>query len=206
MRLFLSRILGSLLILLLAPGAWAGSGQLDIPVSGTAGATLTCGTTEYKWYSGATAGDSNEGISYADATAYYVGMQWTAPANLQICKLTFRVSYETGDISAKTYVAQVWSNSSGNLGTSLGTSAGVAGNNSWSGTWVEFTFSTPVSVTSGTVYHLTIVNGASDASNYAHGWYGATTESNIMKAWKLDKTVNQEWPTLQHSIKMYVME
>lgn len=115
---------------------------------------------------------------------YYSGQgSWDPEANISICKINFVVIGVAGNVSGKTYVMQIWSqDGGGNLSSNLGTSDGVTGNNSWSTTDVEFTFSTPVAVTSGTLYSIVLTANGTDGSNFIRITYTGSGQLTGIRA------------------------
>lgn len=90
---------------------------------------------------------------------------WDPGSSISICKLSATLT-AVGTISSQSWRMEIWTLSGANLGVLQGTSDSVTGVNSWSSTAVDFTFSSPVSVSGGTQYALVVTRGATDGSNY----------------------------------------
>ncbi|MCX6953833.1 MAG: hypothetical protein NTV51_16920, partial [Verrucomicrobia bacterium] len=93
-----------------------------------------------------------------------------------VTKVVFKLSKAGTSIAGKLFVTKIWAASTMNLGGLLGTSNAVPGSDSWTQTLVDFPFSTPVSLSAATGYHLTISpTGPSDGSSFAATWYTTPT-------------------------------
>jgi hypothetical protein len=111
--------------------------------------------------------DDDNGVCYSAAQYYWGQVNFDPGANLSVCKVTFKFS-QTGTVSGYTYKAKIWNVSSNELdGAAIGTSTGVTGLTGLNATDVDFTFSSPVSLTNGTLYAITVDHEqAADSSNY----------------------------------------
>jgi len=106
-------------------------------------------------------GDSTESIGLSAGT-YYVGMYYAPQTNETVCKMSFKLTSinNGGHISAKTLVAKIYLLSGANFSTLIGTSDNVTGSDSWSGTSVDFPFSTTAAITTGNTYGVAVtMNG-----------------------------------------------
>ena len=141
------------------------SALVNKPVSGGGG---TCASSPVWTQTGAAPWGLNRSY-YFYAGGQYVGTGET------VCKIGFQLS-AAGDISARTFNAKIFNcnaDSGYNLGSLIATSNGITGNNSWSYTDVVFTFATPVTLTNGFGYAITIDNGVVDESNCVVPYYSA---------------------------------
>lgn len=121
-----------------------------------------------------TQNSGTEGLGCGNAAGnYYIGTYFTPTGNINVCKVVMYLDVNGGDISGKTFVCEIWANSSNNLGSKLGTSAGVTGG-AWSATLVDFSFASSVALTSGTTYIVTLTMNEVDAVNNANGHLSAT--------------------------------
>lgn len=123
-----------------------------------------------------TDGTSTDYLGYS-GTYHFVGQSgYSQTTNHQICKVSFKLSKSAGDISGLTYCVKIYPMASTSLDIAniVATSTGVTGNNSWNGTSVEFTFSTPVSLTANTVYGIVVEPSADSSANYVEAFYTAS--------------------------------
>lgn len=119
------------------------------------------------WLTNSAATTSGFGVGY-DNSYYYFGQQSIPGANTNVTKVTWKLS-KAGTISgAFTYVCKIFTMSGTDLGTLTGTSETVSGDDAWSETLVDFTFSSPVALSSGTDYAFVIqrTDGGVSSSNY----------------------------------------
>lgn len=131
------------------------------------------------------------------ANYYYVGFEVAGSAH-NMCQIDVLIGLNTGDISGNTYYVAVYSLTGNDLNVLQGTSAGVPGDNSWSksaGEWVTFTFSSPVTVSTG--YAVVVYSDTLDASNFARlfrsssdddSGYSAYRRWNQSGTWQVDQT------------------
>lgn len=147
------------------------------------------------------------GISH-DATNDQPGQSnWSfASGTIQVCKITLKLTKAAGDISGKTFYVNIWSMTGANLNAILATSAGVTGSNSWSDTYVDFTFATPYSMAAATGYAITATSGAVDATNYANVNYYNNGVAGSGMQWSTAKVAQVGWPTLDLIMKIYTMQ
>jgi len=135
-----------------------------VPVSGGGD---TCNTLIY----GNLEGANNYNCDICDHTnTYFVGQTYVNfDAEKTICKLSFSMTREAGDISGKTYYAVIapLNGTSMDVENIIATSSGVTGSNSWSETAVDFIFSSGVTLSKSTEYVTAITTESVDASNYA---------------------------------------
>ena len=105
---------------------------------------------------GYNAGEFYEGGGFKDAAAAH------SLVRVDACLRYFR-----GDVTTKHFECSVWTVAvSWELVTLLGTSDAVVGVNEWDGTWVTFTFSTPVTLAINTDYGIVIApQEAPDTAN-----------------------------------------
>jgi hypothetical protein len=116
----------------------------------------------------------------AAASGYYYSGQgrWSNASARTINKIAFNLTKSAGSISAKTYSCKIWTmTGTYNLDVLQATSDGVTGDNGWSSTWVEFTFSTPFPTTGGVAYAFTLDIGGTDGSNYASLSYSSSVST-----------------------------
>ncbi len=144
-----------------------GAKNANAGLSAIDGATIVSGacTTAHTTNTGAQTGDIDV---HDDADRYLAGHHLYDPgSNVSVCKVTFYLS-STGTVSGKTYYLDIYTTPFSALVSLQGTSASVTGDNSWNDTAVEFTFSSSVSLTSGTLYGFALRNtdGSPDASNF----------------------------------------
>ena len=118
----------------------------------------------------------------------YLGSLYTFATSANVCSFQTKLIKSAGDISAISYKVQIYTLSANNLNTLVGESDSVLGDNSWSATWVTFPVTVPFSVAAGTSYAIVITSGTYDASNYASGYYAAST-GWVYRTWKADKTL-----------------
>lgn len=149
----------------------------------------------------------------ADANFYYGGLaQWDPGANVDVCKIKLMLSLAAGDISGKTYYAEIWTVTGAGAGLAMGvqqgvTSNGVAGDNSWNYTDVEFVFPTPISLNNGTKYAVLVYTDYPSVTDYPYFW--RTSDDQIADAhivvFKQDGSV-RVWDVLSRDcvIKMYI--
>jgi|GEM_PF-3728434 len=128
-------------------------------------------------FSSATAQNATWAVDDGDSRAGQG--DWTEAAPHTICGADVMLSLGGGDISAKTYRVKIYAEAgSRTLGALLATSDPVTGNNSWSSTVVQFTFSTPYVTTGSTEYHFTVeADQAPDGVNFANLHRSSTTSS-----------------------------
>jgi len=110
-------------------------------------------------------------------TRAYAGFRWTPATNETVCQVDFYMDEEVGDPSVNDYYIEIWTMSGDNLNVLQGRSDKVDGlNGTWFAVYVEFAFSTPVSLDASTEYAVTIkavddgdpadTVGEADAANY----------------------------------------
>jgi len=114
-------------------------------------------------------------FGHGESSYYYIGQAYYDPGDdIDICKLSFALSQmDTTDISGKTYYAEIWTTTGTGasivLDTKQGsTSDGVSGNNSWDETWVDFNFSSFISLTNGVRYALLVYVDIPDIDDYTY--------------------------------------
>tara|TARA_Y100000310_G_scaffold271175_1_gene285549 strand:+ start:9407 stop:10240 length:834 start_codon:yes stop_codon:yes gene_type:complete len=132
-----------------------------------------------------TVGGTDRNITYEPWTA-----EFTAPRTATITRIDFYVQ-KKGTV-AGTIEAEIWSNSSGEPDTTQGSSTAInATDISTTAGWQTFTFSTGVSITRDTIYHVGMdfsaayMSGSPDASNCIvwQGEYDATAGIGDMAAY-----------------------
>jgi hypothetical protein len=144
---------------------WAGAS------AGGGGASCTCSATPAV----AETGFGNTGVATAfDSSVHRTGEVWTNSAPATLCSVSFRLTRNGGDISARSFRARVYSMTGNTAVTELGQSAAVLGTNSWSGTKVHFTFATPVSLSAGHYFIGVVADGAVDSANVLNVDYKST--------------------------------
>ena len=159
----MKKLIALLLILLCYGQAFAG---LSAGVVGCSPPAVGSSCAIYEQNSGSAIDNYDIGTYSGN---YYRGVQaWTpADAGKSVCKIYARFT-AVGTISGKSYYAELWTHDGTNLTAKVGsTSDAVTGSNSWSASWVEFNFSSPVSVSNATAYCLVIyTTGGVDGSNF----------------------------------------
>ena len=122
--------------------------------------------------------------SYADQFAinsnadnYYKGQALYRPAaSISVCKIAARL-VNLGNISGKTYYAEIWTLSGSNLNAKVGTTSNGVSGSTLTGDWVEFSWASEVSLSSSTDYAIVIYTPvAYDESNCAI-WYASLSGS-----------------------------
>jgi hypothetical protein len=149
--------------------------------------------------------DTTYNINYT-TDEHYVGTTFNPNSTIAVCKVTFQLTKYLGTLVGKTFTCGIYEAAySDTLGTPLDT-ATVSGNDAWSATDVDFTFSTPVTCTTGHNYSIVIDGGGADTSNVAkygcnaaaHAWsYG------LFAQWKQDKTSSSATSTVDVYIKIW---
>ena len=152
--------------------------------------------------------DSNSTAISHDSTYDQAGHNSWSPASgtVSICKISVKLTKGAGDISGKTYVLKIYSMSGANLDSVLATSSGVTGSNSWDASYVDFTFSTPLSHTSGTGYSFALSSGDVDATNYASCFYYNNNLTGFGDQWSTEKVSKNLAPTHDLIMKIYTMQ
>jgi len=144
-------------------------GTAGITLTGTVLMTSTNSAAVTLLESSITSGGGAHQFGSAAAKYYAANAHWTNASPRTVKKVVFRLNKIAGTIVGKNYTARIWTMTGDDLTTEVGTSDAVAGSDGWSNTDVEFTFSTPVSLSAATEYAFTVDAGVSDASNYAGG-------------------------------------
>jgi len=132
------------------------------------------------------------------ATYVAVGQGFFSVANKsRFQTLAWRLSQQTGDISAKEYRAEVWlvkdNAGSHDLFALLRSSATINGNNDWANSWVNFTFTSPVVLLPGIDYALVLRRmTAHAATNTTVCVRSSSTYAGHEEIWKADGTEAQE--------------
>lgn len=111
------------------------------------------------------------------ASHNYAGnYNFTVSANCTVTDLKFKLSKTAGSITGLTFLAAIYSQSTNDMNAAIGTSTGVTGDNTWAKTTVNFNFSSPMSLVTGTNYAVVIYqNGTIGNTNYASAWYTTPT-------------------------------
>lgn len=107
------------------------------------------------------------------AGTYYRGFLFKDASNAhEICEHHAWLKKHEGDVSGKTYYAQVWTLSGDNLDTQQGSdSNGVTGDNAWNNTEVTFTWASPITLTANTTYVLVLTHKGVDGTNMTNWHY-----------------------------------
>ncbi len=165
---------------------------------------LTCSSTPYD---SQTLQDDSTAVG-TDAVRYYCGSADYSPAsNKSVCRIDIYIYSIIGDVSAKTYNMKIFTMSGTSLGTLLGTSGNVSGASITATTWIQFSFSTPVNIASGTNYGIVITASEADVNNYIkYGDYSAGTLSGVETTWYSDLSLGQSWAGYDPCLKLYAME
>lgn len=120
-----------------------------------------------------------------------------------ICKITLNLTKQSGSVTGVDYIMRIFPMTGNDLDYTnpVGSSDYVAGNNSWSSTDVDFTFSPCVNVSSGTTYGFAVQRSdkTADGGNYvqANGKNAAGTG-----AWEVFNTLGVRQAT--YSEQMYM--
>ena len=196
-----------LALMLIASPVYAFSPAIQAVV----GSTAASGCSGSPYYSATAYNSPDYNIDFGDANAnYYGGVLYTDASARVVCKVTIKISKAAGDISAKTYTMTIHTTGGGISGHDftalMGTSTGVSGSNAWNLTDVDFSFSTPVSLSAATEYAFVVDQGAADASNYARFWQDETSGTNVSAKWANDGTTTNHFPTAPAYIKIYAEE
>lgn len=146
-----------------------------------------------------------------NSVVHYIGLSGFQETTSRILgKVTWKITKTTGSISAISYRCRVWSLSGTALNTALATSDAVLGDNGWSQTSVDFIFSTPYTLASGTTYAITLDAGGIDASNYISVFFesrGSVPSPAPGPAgrglWRTDKTRFDNTSSSIHQVKIY---
>jgi hypothetical protein len=177
-----------ILLLLLASPLYAAGGMSLMIAGGGSGAAAPSCTVGYDYYTGAT---YHSALSVGSEDNNYYGGQndYNPVATHSICAISYKltaVGFYVAVNTGATYDALPAS--------FLATSSGVTGNNSWSDTEVTFTFVTPVTMSNGTTYKVSLwMDGNSDASNYVSVQYqNSVAVSGSKTWWKKDKSYNND--------------
>jgi len=129
-------------------------------------------------------------FAFGDANTHrYVGQSFQPGANVNLKYVYFRLRAEASPSTSLT--ARLHSQSSGYPGSLLATSSAVPASqvNGSKYAWIRFTFSTPVALSSGTVYWITLNPGGVNASNY---FYIKTDENmEFSQLWRHGAYFNQ---------------
>ena len=137
---------------------------------------------------------------------YYAGQGNFDPGeDIDICQVDAvltKLGY--GDISAETCYCQIYSDDSNKLGVLLGESDGVSCSNDWDKTIVEFTFSSAVSLSDGSEYHIVLTLKGLPFEP----WIGVSmTMSSVISGyfaqWDSDKTRNYTWAGYDARFNVY---
>ena len=92
---------------------------------------------------------------------------------IDICQIDFVIT-SSGTVSGITYYVDIYSVASDSFVSLIGSSSGVTGNDSWSAATVSFSFPSPVSLSSGTLYSILIrTDSAYSGTNYLSLSYSA---------------------------------
>ena len=158
-------------------------------MGGGVAATSNCATSLWSCtnYSGTSTSQRTD-------SEHYNGLIFTVSSPSTVCKVKFVVN-ATGTISGYSYTARIWSLSTLTLNAELDVSDSITGNNSWSSSDVEFTFSSPVSLSAGT-YAVTFDTGTYDVNNYISIHYGNICTGAHLAKWKVDKSIADDFTTL----------
>jgi hypothetical protein len=129
-------------------------------------------------------------FAFGDSSTHrYVGQSFQPGANVSLKYVYFRLRAEASPSSNLT--ARLHAQSSGYPGSVLATSSAVPSSqvNGSKYAWIRFTFSTPVSLSAGTVYWITLNPGGVDPSNY---FYIKTDENmSFSQLWRYAAYYNQ---------------
>jgi hypothetical protein len=130
----------------------------------------------------------------------FVGEKATDATTRQICKVRSYLTLEAGSVTAKFYTCRIYTMSGNDLNTVVATSDSIAGNNSWAGTAVIFTFVGNPTLTGGTEYARVVYSSNSsgvpvgvDAANFISYQIKETTNplaNNQFNSWATNLVVN----------------
>lgn len=114
----------------------------------------------------------------SSSTNAYAGGYWTG-SSFSLCKAAVTMRKWVGDTSSKVYQVSVYSPNGTAIGTAKGHSATVTGFNSATVTQVEFTFSSPVSVSTGDIIAFHEETPAADSTNYLRVYNNTARDSEF---------------------------
>ncbi len=128
---------------------------------------------------------------------YYIGVStneymagqiaYDPGSNKTICRVDFYFTSVVGNISTKTFNSRIYTISGTTLGSLLGTSDNVSGSGIGGAGWVQFDFSTPVAITTGSDYAILVTMNETDVSNYVTvGYHGTITLDGAIAQYKSD--------------------
>lgn len=140
-----------------------------------AGGGGTCTLAISNW----AAGSNLRSVGDADGRYYGGTSNITFSTSTQICRVDFQLTKgSTATITTNTYNVVIATNNatSANVSSPVGVSTGVTGNDSWSTTWVQFNFSTPVTLNPGTNYCFLVKSDKASLVSYAR-WTYATSDT-----------------------------
>lgn len=172
----MKRLLFSIFCLLLLAFVSSSSGFIFVRTAPPAGGAPTCTSYEEQ-----NTGTSSSNVGTTSASDWQKGTIYVAPANIDVCQINMLID-AVGDPAGQgyTYTIEIFTLSGNNLNTSVGESVAVNADNAWNNTNVEFTFSTSVSLTSGTSYGITLHRddgGGGDDTNRVRMHYTTTDEA-----------------------------
>ena len=144
-------------------------------------AAAACSGTPYITLAGTNAYDAG-----SNSLNHYVGVRDLTDASARnICRVDWKLT-STGTITGLTYVARIWDLNVADLNNLLGSSSGVTGG-TWSATWVQFDFASPVAIAGSTAFTITIDCGSTDGTNHIQVLYGTASGFSFDK-WAAAKT------------------
>lgn len=155
------------------------------------GGACTPSGTPFEEFTGFGSGSSAGNV----AGRYYAGyIVNAAQSSHDLCSFKLRINTITGDISAKTYVMEVWTTNSDDLVSKKGTSTAIDGSTISTG-FVTFQF--PSAPTVNTSDAIVITNNGFDGSNYIGLGYDSTPDSYVSYGrWESDGTNDNKNSTL----------
>jgi hypothetical protein len=136
------------------------------------------------------------GTSFS-TTVHRAGTVWTnGAAATNLCKASFEMTLDAGNITTKNFRVRVYSMTGNNLNAQIGQSDAVLGTNSWANTLVDFPFSTHVSLSANTRYAIVVeTDEGPDSSNSAKvGYQNTGTIATAYVAYFNSSGVQQSTP------------
>lgn len=135
-------------------------------------------------YESATGATTTTSFGYSN-TRVTGGQTWKPTANKSVCKIVSSFGKVTGSLSGKNLIAEICSVSTGSVTGVLGRSSPASAVDAYSSASRTFDFSSPVSVTSGTVYGVRFcvdydANGQCDSTDWDASNYQAMDRGAIV--------------------------
>ncbi len=130
--------------------------------------------------------------SIGEPATYFVGQLYTMGSARTVCRLDFYIYNLTGDISAQTFNAKIYTLNGNALDSLQGTSDSVSGGDITADTWEPFVFSTPVSLSNGVAYAFVLTINQATTPNARSGYSADGAISGKVRQWASDKSYQGE--------------